>query len=243
MVRIISDDFTQLKTYINDYSLAGVATNSEYLDQVSRLHKRYYALLTFIAELEANNYMFVTNKFGFDEPKTNRFKLYTKEAVSDLGIALFNWINGAYKGARLLVRSSIENIIRGLSVLQDYSVSEIKNTFVFFDAASNLAIFTNEKTKTTLQALKGNYTELCKDVHTADILNMAQLSALVYFPAFDKEKANQTSKIYADVAQQCLILLSLCLRDFIFSMHHTNIDAILLNLPKELRPEIHNASR
>ncbi|GAF95023.1 unnamed protein product, partial [marine sediment metagenome] len=113
-------------------------------------------------------------------------------------------------------------------------------THELFEVASKLSIFTTGSAKGAVQGLKGNYTELCKDVHTVDVINMEHLTALIYFPAFDSEKASRTSEIYASVAKQCLILLGLCFREFIFSMHHSNIDTILLNLPKAVKAEVHN---
>ncbi len=240
MVRIISDDFKQLKEYINNYSLAPIYENPSYVNQLSSLHKRYFALLTFVAELENDDFASVVATFGLDDPSKLKLMNYTKEAISDLGNALFNWIHGAYKGSRLLIRSSIENIIRGLSILENFSVSEITVTRELFEAASQLSIFTTGSARGTVQDIKGNYTVLCKDVHTDDVINMAHLTALDYFPAFDDEKATKTSKIYANVAQQYLILLSLCFREFIFSMHHNNSDTILLNLPKAIKEEVHN---
>jgi len=240
MVRIISNDFNQLKNYINNYSLTSVYKDPFYLSQLSSLHKRYFALLTFIAELEADGFAFAVTTYGLDEPSKLKLTNYTKEAISDLGNALFNWIHGAYKSSRLLTRSCVENIVRGLSTLEDTSISEITVTHELFEAASKLSIFTTGSAKGTVQDLKSNYTELCKDVHTADVINMEHLSALIHFPAFDNKKASKTSEIYASVAQQCLILLSLCFREFIFSMHSSNTDTILLNLPKALKAEVHN---
>ena len=240
MVRIIGNDFDQLKGYISSYSLTPVFKEPLYLSQLSRLHKRYFALLTFIAELEADDFAFATTTYGLDKPSKLKLTNYTKEAISDLGNALFNWIHGAYKGSRLLTRSCIENMVRGLSILEDTSVSEITVTHKLFEAASKLSIFTTGSAQVTFQNLKGNYTELCKDVHTADVINMEHLTALIYFPAFDNEKASKTLDIYVNVAQQCLVLLSLCFREFIFSMHRSNIDTIFLNLPKALKAEVHN---
>ena len=158
----------------------------------------------------------------------------------DLGNALFNWLNGAYKGSRILIRSSIENIIRGLSILEDASVSEITVSYDLFEASSDLIIFSSENALKALRTLKGNYSELCKDVHTAGTINMEHLSALIYFPGYNEEKASTTATIYRKVAQDCLVLLSICFRVFIFKMHPNNIDTILLNLSKVIRTEIHN---
>lgn len=240
MVRIISDDFKQLKEYVDNYSLASVCKDHLYLSQLSRLHKKYYALLTFVAELEVNDFAFAVTTYGLDEPSKSKLANYTKEAISDLGNSLFHWIHGAYKGSRFLTRSCIENIVRGLGNLEDNSISEITAIHRLFEVASRLSIFTNGSARGAFRKLKGNYTELCKDVHTADVINMEHLTALMYFPAFDNEKALKTSEIYSNVAQQCLILLSLCFRPFIFSMHPSNIDTILLSMPKAVKAEIHN---
>ena len=240
MVRIVSEDFKELKDFINSYSLVPVYKDTKYIELLSHIHKRYFALLVFLSELEKDCYSYIQSAYKLDEQSKTKLVNYSKEAVSDLGLALFNWTHGAYKSSRLLIRSSIENMIRALCVLEEPSICDITVTHILLEKASLLKIFNRPSALSNLRDLKGNYTDLCSDVHTADISNMQHLSALEYFPAFDREKAGKTAELFAQVAQRLLISLSLCFREFLFRMHHSNLDSIFLSLPQGIKEEIHN---
>jgi hypothetical protein len=240
MTRIVSEDFSELKSFINNYSLSSVCNDTRYIKLLSFIHKRYFSLLVFHSELEKDCYSYVQFAYKFNEQSKTKLANYLKEAISDLGLSLFNWTHGAYKSSRLIMRSSIENIIRALCAIEDPSICEITVTYDLFEEASHLNIFNRASSSPNLSSLKGNYTDLCGDVHTADISRMQHISALGYFPAFDFEKASRTARLFAQVSQRLLIALSLCFREFLFHMHPTNQDSIFHSLPRDIKEEIHN---
>ena len=140
MTRIVSQDFSQLRAFLNTYSLSSVCNDTDYTRLLSHMHKRYFSLLALLAELETDGYSHIKSLYKLDEQSQTKLANYLKEAISDLGLALFSWTHGAYKSSRSIMRSSIENTIRALSVLEDPSICAITVTPNLFEKASQLDI-------------------------------------------------------------------------------------------------------
>src|SRR5688572_3490661 len=108
MSREISDDFKEFKAFIEKYSLKHLSQERNFNLYISQQHKKLFAYLTFIAELD----------FQKNDPNKN-LKLsqdqidYLTESCSDMGNSIFLNIHGAYKASRLMMRSSIETFIKG----------------------------------------------------------------------------------------------------------------------------------
>lgn len=240
MTRIVRDDFIQLKDYCDKYSLAPLAKDPQYPVLMSLCHKKYYSHLLFLSELINNGYSHIASLHNLGQQDTDKLVNYTKESVSDLGSAFFSWIHGSYKASRLLIRSSIENLIRGIGAIDNPTICESTKGHEIFDKASSLPLFGVGQAGQYLQWLRGDYKILCADVHTAGISHMQHLSALEHFPAFDFAGAEQTAKLFSRVAQRSLSLLCICLREVLFEMHYSNRDIIISTLAKKGREAVHN---
>jgi hypothetical protein len=128
MARDVAKDFSQLKEFVANYSLTEQSADNQYESLLSRQHKLYHSLLTLLAELVHQNWhpLLVEDIRGSSVNQV--FRERWLEFSSDIGSALFAWIHGAYKGARLLLRSGIENVIKAFGILEDDKVLTLKNT-------------------------------------------------------------------------------------------------------------------
>ena len=96
MAREFKEDFDNLLVFINDYSLKSLLLDSKYIDEIKKIHKKYFSYLTFIAELQS----YIGANDGEDKPFD-----FLKESCSDAGISFFLLIHGSYKPSKLLLRS------------------------------------------------------------------------------------------------------------------------------------------
>ena len=127
MTREISADFQILEEFIQKFNLSTIAGNQELLRQIKPMHKKLYSLMTFVVEVS------YSNKNG--NLFTDNGLRYLKESVSDLGQALFCWIQGAYKPSNLILRSSIETFIKSISGEKEPTIYKEKSMYKVFDIA------------------------------------------------------------------------------------------------------------
>ena len=202
MSRIVKDDFDGLVNFVKAYALAPLAEDKGFLGFLSSLHKRFYSYLVFIEELrlciDDKTKKPVLNKDQFD---------YLQESVSDCGQCLFLSIQGCYKGTKLLLRSSIENFLKGISLDVAPQIVKEKSVYQVFDDADAVDVFQKTMLKADLHNIYGS---LCMDVHTADSKHMAGVSALRYYPHFDKDEAKKLSVVYVKLLS--MFVTSLCLK-------------------------------
>lgn len=223
-MRAVKDDLEELKKYIEDFSLEPLASDPNYIGFISACHKKYYSF--FIASVEFESC------FGEE-----RFK-YLKEANSDLATSLFHVMTGSYKSARLLLRSSIECFLKSFTMDLIPNIEKEKSVYEIFNKIKALSYFSSEPQKTQFKSIHTIYKDLCKDVHAADKVNMAQIDALDLLPTYKKKNAEKIKDIYLKLIPAYLFLLSDRYNSTFHKIHHTNRDIILLTITKVLRPII-----
>lgn len=92
MSREVAFDFEKFRDFFQSYSLSGFDRNTQLLDNLSQLHKKYFAFLTFIAELQ---YQKENPSRGISPFVTDNQLTYLTEACSDIGNAIFISVHGA----------------------------------------------------------------------------------------------------------------------------------------------------
>ena len=234
MSRRVKDDFEKLIGFFGSYSIEPNIKNAEFQTFLSTYHKRYFAYLTFIAEL--SQYQSKALLSGLNE---SQYRFYT-ESCSDCGLALFDSVNGNYKGSRLFLRSSIENFMKAISLDEDMTIDQEKNVYTLFERAKAISFFSIETTKNLFNIIHQQYKELCKDVHTATINNMVQLSALNTLPSFDVAQAKRVEVVVLSLIPAYVTLLALKYNAFYHNIYYENRDVIQTTLIKEYAKAINN---
>lgn len=203
MARIVNQDFEELCGFISSYSLINLLKDQNIKSRFSTFHKKYYAYLILIEELRASK-----NREGstlhIDETQFS----YLQESCSDFGQALFLLIHGCYKGAKLLMRSSIENFLKGVAFDEDGTIITTKSVYEVFDKAEAISVFVGANHD--LHALLHDiYAKLCQDVHTADVAHMSSISALGHFPCFDSTVSEQIFNNFKRLVNVYVTLLAI----------------------------------
>ena len=234
MSREISADFKILTSFIDKFELSIILKEQDLLDNMKPMHKKLFALMTFISEIDQKN----------DEHKifSQKGLDYLKESISDMGQSFFCWSQGAYKPSNLILRSSIETFVKAIAGQEDISIYSEKNMYKVFELAKNTNYFSSGYCQPFFAKIYSSYKDLCQVVHTAGLTNMSHISALKTFPLFSKREALSFSKEFIELATQMLCVIYVNFFGFIHIMHHKNQSNFILSIPKGTRlfPRLHS---
>jgi len=235
MSRETQKDLTNLIAFINDYKLSHLLPHDLFKAFISQQHKKYFSYLTFIADLQ--NFI---NDSSFNSLINEKQFSFIKESCSDVGIAFFSTFHGSYKSSKLLLRSSIETFLKGYCLDELPNIDTETSMFALFANVKALNTFQTEPSKKIINLIHQKYKLLCADVHTATNLNMANISALNYFPTYDNSDAQKISSFCLSLIPCYLTLMCLKYNNQYHRFHYKNKEIIIKSIPKEYRPAIHN---
>lgn len=224
MSRRISDDFTKFEQFVKEYSIQNIPINRAQIEESKAMHKKLYGLMIFVAEFKVQNSMPVVSQY-FDE------------TTSDLLLALFNWIQGMYKPAKLELRCSIEEFLKSILFISTPMVISMKSVYEIFDLAHKDKHFQTPFGATCLNQLKSDYSTLCATVHSAPV-EIHSTSALNFLPKYDGSLAKEVSKLFTKIIEIFLGVLFLNYADVVDKMHPENKDDFLCCLSKITKKKV-----
>jgi hypothetical protein len=243
MTRNVRQDFQNLEQFVRQYRIADPADNPAYRNLLSRQHKVYHAILTLLAELDHQSWFPITQTDPRAANVNGLFRERLLEFASDLGSALFSWLHGTYKGARLLLRSSIENFIKTIGLLDFDRILTMRNTYEVFDLAKTGSFFSIPVNIPRFQCLQDAYSTLSRDVHTATSAEMQHVAALNFFPRFGEDDAHRFASLFTRVASVFLEALVVLCENVYHAMHHGNRDVINGVLSHAVRATLNQSER
>lgn len=229
MSRIINEDFSLIQQFFSDYSLEQIMQDRSFMQEFKLLHRKAYALLIFIAELEEQN-----KREPFISETTLKYK---RETLSDLMLAFFCWVNGAYKPANLQMRSCIENFIKCLLFESTPNIITEKSVYKVFDLAKANPIFTDPIGIKNLNILSCCYSELCQVAH-GEISSLSEINALNFLPTYDKVLTREFVGIYSKLLEAILSTIFKVYYNNVYKMHSLNQDLFFQGLKKGSVKEI-----
>jgi len=235
MTKAIKTDFESLRLFINDFDLKESFKDEDFQKITSTYHKKYFSYLTFVEELAVATTG--KNKVLGEEQQS-----FLRESCSDCGQAFFLLMCGCYKGMRLLLRASIESFIKAISLDEEHNICSIKNVYEVFEKAKGISLFVdkdNDRMK-LFHMIHGEYKHLCQDVHIAGKDNMEGISALSYFPAFDKDKSEKVSKIALRLMQCYITILAFKYNEVFHKIGFVNKEIIQHNFFSNYRKAINH---
>jgi hypothetical protein len=231
MSRALKDDYSELVKFIDHYSIRG-AYDEDQLEQIVKpLHKGYFSALVVMAELR-HQHCEPTVTFD-DASRDNQVRIfhsYLAECVSELGSAFFLFLNGCYKAAEQVMRSSVENFVKAIGSTSQIGLTELKNVYEVFDRAGAVGFFSQGLGKDIHKDLSDLYGSLCSPVHTGTEQDMQEISSLGDFPAIDIERAKKTQRHYLRIVRLYVSSLSVLFDGAFHKMHHTNRDIVQVTL-------------
>lgn len=234
MSRRVREDFDNLCSFFKEYSLMFAFEEPSFIKQLSACHKKYYSYLVSVIELKDA----VKNPDYAPYISENQYD-YILESCSDVGQALFLVAHGCYKGAKLLLRSSIENFIKAVCLDEEPNIIRKKSVYEVFDIAKISSTFSGSR-KTLFDIIHTEYVELCKDVHTADLAHMEHITALGSFPHFDNDGAENLKCHILRLLPAYITLLSLKYNQRFHKIFYTNQEVVKESILTEYKKEVHN---
>ncbi|MCP4744884.1 MAG: hypothetical protein GY874_01910 [Desulfobacteraceae bacterium] len=230
MTKEISQDFKRLSIFIEQFDLENIANKPEFLNILKPMHKKLFAMMTFIVEVEQkNSELNILSEYSLN---------YLKESVSDIGQSLFCWIQGAYKPANLILRSSIETFVRAVAGQEKHEIFSEKNAYKIFEIAQTTTCLNSAISKEFFDIIHHRYKDLCKIVHTGNFAVMAHISALRTFPLFANEEAKKVGKDFIDISTGMISLVYINYYKFIHKMHYKNNNNFLCAIPRSTKKKI-----
>lgn len=234
MSRRIKEDFDNLCDFFKKYSLAPIFEEKDFVKQISTYHKKYYSYLVLVIELKE-----IVDNANYAPCMSQEQYNYVLESCSDVGQALFLVTHGCYKGAKLLLRSSIENFIKAVCFDEYPDIVIKKSVYEVFDIAKASMTFSGSK-KNIFDTIHTEYIELCKDVHTADFTHMEHITALRLFPHFNNDGAENIKRHILRILPVYITLLCLKYNQGFHSIFYSNQEIIKESILTEYKKEIHN---
>ncbi|MFZ6846032.1 hypothetical protein [Undibacterium sp. RuTC16W] len=231
MSRTIPKDYASLISFLEKYTLNDKLADQDFAPLLKGIHKRYLALLTLLAEVETQ----ANDSRLLQDPNFLQTHSYFKESISDIGSSYFCFIHGTIKPSKIMIRSSIETIIKGITANEFPNVLVSKSVFGVLDEAKKTAFFQRQIEGKLFAQLETIYGELCKDVHTATTKNMAHVSALNTFPSFDKQSSSEAKKIIIDTSRIVLAIGCIFYKNYFLKMHFENKEIVTASLDKSIK--------
>ena len=214
MNRNITEDINKSIAFFNNYNVSDIINDETFKSKYKIVHKKALGYLITISEIEKQNQK--TNLY------TEQALFYLHESVSDILQSIFLWINGAYKGASLLLRSSIENFIKGNVGIYDATVYTEKSVYKIFDKIKSYPQFQVILSRDSIEnELHNLYVEFCKSTHTATIAQMDRMGALNVLPKYEESKSSEYSNNLEKLIDVFL--------GFFLANHKNIIDAMYMN--------------
>lgn len=233
MSREVKKDFKELLEFFDKFNLCDVLKDETLLDSLKPLHKKYFSYLTFMSEALHNQ----SPQNG--TPISGTQQDYLLESCSDIGNSIFLTLNGAYKPSKMMLRSSIETFLKGFVFDEIPTIVTEKSVYEIFDQVRNCAFFSKEtQLLSSFDILRNEYSQLCSDIHTATAGNMVHITALLYFPNFDKSEAIKIGSHFDKIVTNILILLGVKFNYLFHEMHHRNKEIVLNSIPRSHKPMI-----
>lgn len=235
MTRAAKRDYEGLLKFIQSYNLNSVVDDIKFQGELAFIHKKYYALLSIYSEFYHKGVCLGPN---VNTRQKELFHVYLAEALSELGTSIFLWIHGGIKASKIVSRSSIENFIRAIALLDDLSVAEKKFSFEIFELAGSTRLASPNLTS-TFTYLRSQYSKLSAYVHTSEDVARKSLVVLGFFPNSPEEsQREQAAKELSDLANHYLEALVVLFSGFIGKMHYTNRDIVFDALKKSFIKKI-----
>ena len=233
MSREVKADYDILIDFIKNYSIEDIVCN-DFEKSLSAFHKKYYAYLTLIGEIQNN----ILEEF-LNNLITEQFN-YLTESCSDIGTSFFNLFHGAYKSSKLILRSSIETFIKGFTKDEYSDVTNETSLYEVFRVVKTLPFFQSAVPKELIENIHNIYKQLCADVHTAHESHMERISALSHFPKYSKDEVEKITQLSSKLICNYTTLICIKFNLFYHQIHYKNLEIIKNGIEKKHRPLINN---
>lgn len=241
MTRSVDGDFDQLCTYLREYSLSGLSSDSTRKPLIKKAHKLYFSTLHLWAQCQHILKYQELVLYGVEINSDSELLFFFREAISDVGNGYFCCLHGAYKPAHMALRSSVENFLRFIAGGFENNALITPNVSDLFQTAKQTAPFLGERSK-QYSELRGSYKELCKFTHSTSLEHMSGVHALSHFPSFDDNDFRSWNKHATSICVAMAVTLCLADHEIYLKSHYKIREVLDILLPTTATLEILNRS-
>ena len=162
--------------------------------------------------------------------------LQYEELLSDLAYAQVLLLAGMYKPSRMMLRSSIENILRTIAIETGLAIAGVKFTYELTTLIRSSPIGSNDSpVRSDLNAIISMYSALCVYTHAASREFLALRVPFKDLTKFDQFEFDSISSDYKVAVQNFNRIIFYLYKACLVGIPHKQIDFALDALPKKLK--------
>lgn len=227
----IKDSVDEIDSFVSGLKFDSPLKDPEYSKSFTSCYKYIHALLLW-------EHLLGSTPKGKLEPDA---LLHLRELLSDLSAVQTLVLTGLYKPARMMMRSSIENLLRVAALEQGFLVSGAKFTheLISLVKSSKLAA-KGAPAAPELEAIVASYANLCAYTHAATPKFLALKIPLDTIHTFDKKEFLAIIDQLRDVSSRYNRILFTLYHHLLAKLHHKHRDYILDALPRKLKARIND---
>lgn len=224
--------YSELRSFLSNYCLEDLFRNRDVDLILRRSFKKLYSILI----LERS---FSRSQLFPEQPKSETFKLYFKETLSDILQALMIAIQGYYKPALLSLRSSLENFVRCIGIFENQAVLSLTSVYELMDVVKETRFIKNDNQATiSFRQIKAEYATLCGYVHTSSAAHMALDTIVGNFPRISTADAHNFFGKLSNFSTHIVKFIVLMFPGIFNSLHHSQYDIVCDSMPPAFKRHI-----
>jgi len=162
-------------------------------------------------------------------------KIYMNEATADLSHSLLCSIFSFYKPSRMMLRSTIENLMRVCVLLCGSDPFQAKSTYELVSLFTGTKLSKAPETNRPLQLVLRTYDEMCKYVHTSTPMHMDMRIPFASITARDENDLLRCLVDIDHISGAINMMLFTLTPDILRGLHHRDADHILDCVPPSLK--------
>lgn len=234
MTRIADADFRVLEEFLAAYRIpAGLGAQARH-GLMKRAHRHVLSALQVWQKLDAGVRGGTIRLGGHLVPNDDDVLCLFSEHFSDLVGSLACAIHGNYKSANFLLRSSVENIVRGMAGVTSQMAVQTTSVYKLFEIASTEPLFLG-KAESHFKAMHQIYGELCLFVHSGSALHRDAAHELAQHLKQDTARLREFVIFLERINRASLSALVVGNPLLYTSLHHRARDLVDDVLPSDVR--------
>jgi hypothetical protein len=225
-MKVVSDGVSEIQKFVDNLSFESPLSDADLNKSFAGAYRYIHALLIWNEQLGSA----IKGK-----PNSDAF-VHFRELLSDLAAVQLLLLAGMYKPARMMLRSSIENILRIVALEQGCLVAGFKFTYEVITVikSSPLGLKTSP-IKQDITSIVDGYSKLCAFTHAAAMTHMALRVPLVSVTKFDKADFGSIVDDLKGLASRYNRIIFALYYPHLKTASHKHRDFVLDALPKALK--------
>ncbi|KAB2945986.1 MAG: hypothetical protein F9K19_26130 [Rhizobiaceae bacterium] len=225
-MKSIAAEISDIQSFVDGLTFTSPLSDASDKKTFAAAYKYVHALLIWEAALSNT----ITDKPNIDA------KLHYQELLSDLAGSQLLLLGGLYKPARMMLRSSIENMLRVCAFEQGLYPLSKKFTYEMISLVKTSPLFANGTFMSPdVNAMVRSYTNLCAYVHAAAKTHMALRIPLVSVASYGRDEFRAVTTELKTLAYHYNRIMFALYARHLDRVDYNHSDYIRDSLPKSIK--------